>query len=105
MPTLPSRPTLKDIQNYVTELEQERGFTDHTVLQRCLHLGEEVGELFKAIRKTEKMKIDAHSDTKHIDEELADIVIFLCSIANRYNIDLEQAFRKKEEHNKTRTWK
>jgi hypothetical protein len=61
--------------------------------------------LFKAIRKTEKMKVDAHSDTKHIDEELADIVIFLCSIANRYNIDLEQAFRKKEEYNKTRAWK
>ncbi len=105
MPALPSRPTLKDIQNYVTELEQERGFTDHTILQTSLQLGEEVGELFKAIRKTEKMKVDALSDTKHIDEELADIVIFLCSIANRYNIDLEQAFREKEEHNKTRTWK
>lgn len=105
MPVLKNNPALKDIQSYVAELEQERGFTDNTVLQNCLQLGEEVGELFKAIRKTEKMKVDANSDTKHIDEELADIVIFLCSIANRYNIDIEQAFREKEEHNKTRTWK
>ncbi len=101
---LKKQPTLKDMQEYVIAMEHERGFSGHSVLQNCLQLGEEMGELFKAIRKAEKMKTDAGSDTMHIDEELADILIFLCAIANRYHIDLEQAFRTKEEHNKTRTW-
>jgi len=67
-------------------------------------LGEEVGELFKAIRKTEKIGIDNNSQVFNIEEELADILIYLCAIANRCNIDMEQAFRTKEEINKKRKW-
>jgi NTP pyrophosphatase (non-canonical NTP hydrolase) len=40
-----------------------------------------------------------------VEEELADIIIYLSSIANRYNINLETAFRNKEEINKKREWK
>lgn len=105
MPTLNTNPTLKDIQEYVIQLEKERGFAEQTVIQKCLMLGEEVGELFKAIRKQENIKIDSNSKFGTIDEELADILIFICSIANRYEIDLEKAFRDKEEINKTRVWK
>ncbi|MDD3006718.1 MAG: MazG nucleotide pyrophosphohydrolase domain-containing protein [Candidatus Pacebacteria bacterium] len=104
MPELKDEPTMKDFQNYVTELEQERGFTEQTALQRALHLGEEIGELFKAIRKAEKMKMDENSKVTSVDEELADVLIFVCSIANRYDIDLEKAFREKEEVNKKRVW-
>jgi len=104
MPTLKEQPTLKDIQNYVIELEQERGFSKQEVLKKTLMLGEEVGELFKAIRKNKKIAIDNNSKIGTIDEELADILIFLCSIANRYDINLEKAFRDKEEINKKRTW-
>ena len=85
-------------------MEEERGFTDTTLQQSCLQLGEEIGELFKAIRKTENMRIDKKSKFGTVDEELADIIIFLCSIANRLNIDLEGALRDKEEVNKLRTW-
>lgn len=105
MPTLNTNPTLKDIQEYVIQLEEERGFAEQSVLQKCLMLGEEVGELFKAIRKQENIKIDNNSKFGTIDEELADILIFVCSIANRYEIDLEKAFRDKEEVNKTRVWR
>jgi NTP pyrophosphatase (non-canonical NTP hydrolase) len=105
MPELKQNPTLKDFQDYVTQLEKERGFTDQTVLQRSLLLGEEVGELFKAIRKAEKMGVDQKSMIGSVDEELADVLIFVCSIANRFGIDLEKAFREKEEINKKRTWK
>ena len=105
MPTLKPEPTLADYQQYVIELEEERGFADQTVLMKTLMLGEEMGELFKAIRKQQAIKID-HATAKvgDIDEELADMFIFLCSIANRYGIDLEEAFRKKEEINKKRKW-
>jgi NTP pyrophosphatase (non-canonical NTP hydrolase) len=69
-------------------------------------LGEEVGELFKAVRKSDKsMKMDANSDFGEIPEELADILIFIFSIANRYGVNLEEAFKNKEEKNKERTWK
>lgn len=104
MPHLSNHPDLKALQHYVAELERERGFTSSTVQQQCLFLGEEVGELFKAIRKQQNLKIDQKSVVGSVDEELADILIYLCSIANRLDIDLEQAFRDKEEINKQRTW-
>ena len=98
-------PRLSDFQEYVKAMEVERGFEDQNVLQKCLMLGEEVGELFKAIRKSEKLKIDYNSKFGSVEEELADITIYLCAIANRFDIDLEKAFRDKEERNKLRVWK
>lgn len=103
MPEL-STATLKNLQTYVTELEIERGFIDQTILEKCLLMGEEMGELFKAIRKAENISIDNNSDSFHVGEELADIIIYVCAIANRSGIDLEEAFRKKEEINKKRRW-
>ena len=105
MLSLDQNPTLKDFQKYVIDLENERGFADKTVLQKCLMLGEEMGELFQAIRKEENIIIDHNSKFGTIEEELADIIIYICSIANSYNINLEEAFRKKEEVNKKRIWK
>lgn len=105
MPELKSNPTLPDYQTYVLELEEERGFARQDVIEKCLMLGEEVGELFKAVRKAEKIKIDHNSKITSVSEELADVLIFLCSIANKFEIDLEKAFREKEEINKTRSWK
>lgn len=104
MPELKKKPTLADFQKYVTELEEERGFAPQTIRDKCLLLGEEVGELFKAIRKTEGLLIDTNSEFQDIGDELSDIFIYLCAIANRKNISLEEAFRKKEEKNKQRVW-
>lgn len=104
MPTLKKNPSFVDFQNYVRALEEERGFIQQTVLEKCLLLGEEIGELFKAIRKKENIKIDNNSKIYSIPEELADIVIMTCSLANHLNVDLEAAFRDKEEINKKRIW-
>ncbi len=101
---IPDNPNLAALQKYVEQLEQERGFTESTLQQQCLQLGEEVGELFKAIRKHQNMRLDPNSKVGTPDEELADILIYLLAIANRLDIDLEQALRAKEEINKTRTW-
>lgn len=105
MPEIKGKPTLKDFQKYVTELETERGFSAQTTIEKCLLLGEEVGELFKAIRKSEGLSIDSNSNVSETGDELTDIFIYLCAIANRKNIDLETAFREKEEKNKQRSWK
>lgn len=104
MPTLKEKPTLKDFQEYIKEMEKERRFSDDTVLHKCLLLGEELGELFQAVRKQEKLKVDSNSKFGTVSEELVDLVIYILAIANRYGIDLEQAFREKEEINKKRKW-
>jgi NTP pyrophosphatase (non-canonical NTP hydrolase) len=96
---------LDDLQRYVAKMEEERGFAHRDVVSQCLLLGEEVGELFKAVRKHEKMRVGTTSVTGSVDEELADVLIYLCAIANRLGISLDEALRKKEEINETRTWK
>lgn len=103
---LKPNPTLADIQQYVTDLEKERGFTKHTALEQCLLLMEEMGELAKCVRKS---ATTLGTDTaKHYDfdaaGEFADILIVLSAVANRMGVDLEQAFRDKEEENKKRVW-
>lgn len=105
MLNLKTNPTLKDIQEYVKELEIERSFQDENVLQKCLLLGEEIGELYKAIRKKDKVtRIDQSSKFSSVEEEFADILIVMCAIANRLGVDLETALRDKEEINKKREW-
>jgi NTP pyrophosphatase (non-canonical NTP hydrolase) len=104
MQPLKQAPALDDVQRYVAEMEVERGFEDSTVLEQSLKLGEEVGELFKAVRKHAKMPIGNNSVIGTVDEELADVLIFLCSIANRLGISLDDALRGKEAVNEMRSW-
>ena len=104
MPQLNEHPTLTDFQAYVAKLETERGFADQSVRDKCLLLGEEIGELFKAVRRAEGLKVDVSSQFGTVSEELADIFIYVCAIANRYGIDLETAFREKEAINHQRSW-
>lgn len=103
---LKAHPTLDDIQTYVKEMVEERGFHKETISQVCLLLTEEVGELVKSVRKSHNgMAIDKNKQYDHNPaEEIADILIVLSTVANMLNIDMEQAFRDKEEHNKKRTW-
>lgn len=105
MPELTEKPTLHNFQKYVAELELERGFAHQTTIDKCLLLGEEVGELFKAVRKSEGLAVDLNSNFTEIGDELTDILIYLFAIANRKGIDLETAFHKKELKNKQRIWK
>ena len=83
MPSLEERPTLADLQRYVGELERERGFAEQSVRDKCLLLGEEMGELFKSIRRNEGMAIDETSRFGDVPGELVDILIYVCAIANR----------------------
>lgn len=96
--------SLQQLQAYVELIEEERGFLAQSALEKCLLLGEEMGELFKAVRKTSGLGIDLQSETREVASELADILNYLLAIANRYQIDLGQAFVIKEEINRTRTW-
>ena len=67
-------------------------------------LGEEVGELFKAVRKLEGLSVDRQSEVHEVGFELVDVFIYLCAIANRLGLDLETEFRSKEAINEQRVW-
>ena len=101
---LKENPTLQDFQKYVAEMIIERGFEKETIPELFMLLMEECGEFAKAVRKTQNIKSDKNSEDFHVAEEAADVLIYLWDICNYLNIDLEEAFRKKEEKNKLRKW-
>lgn len=103
---LKTNPTLQDFQDYVLKMKKERGFNTTDKFYECCLFAEECGEVISAIRKNSKTgSIGSGSTAGDVAEELADVFIYICSLANMHHINLEQAFRDKEEKNKQRTWK
>lgn len=105
MPVLKEKPNLAELQEYIRLMKVERGFSTEDKIYECFLLTEELGELCKAVRKTQSGgKIDPNSHVGSIAEELADVLMFTLSIANQHGIDLEQALRDKEAINEKRKW-
>ena len=105
MTDLPAHPTLPDLQRYMDEICKERGWTKDSYAEKFLLFTEEVGELAKAIRKTQGL-YQEKAKQKHLEleEEFADVLSYLLDLANYFQIDLETVFREKEQVNATRTW-
>lgn len=101
---LKSQPTLADYQQYMAQMVKERGFKDDAP-RKFMMLIEEVGEFAKASRKHAGMKLAGNATKQNVADEAADVFIVLLGLCNILGIDLEQAFRHKEEKNKQRTWK
>ena len=102
MADLVAKPTLADYQQLISTLIVERKYDKETIPEVFTLLVEEVGELAKAIRKYNGQKVHVDSRTHNVAEELADVLWLLIDLSNRLGIDLEQAFRDKEEKNKNR---
>jgi NTP pyrophosphatase (non-canonical NTP hydrolase) len=105
MADLPAHPTLPELQRYMDEICKERGWTRDSYAEKFLLFTEEVGELAKAIRKTQGL-YQEKARQKHVEleEEFADVLSYLLDLANYFQIDLETAFREKERVNAARTW-
>lgn len=102
---------IADYQRYIHELETLHGWLDVDLVHNCFLMGEEVGELFKGIRKYERLfeqgdaPAVAQAEAKdHVGEEIVDVMNYLLAIANRLDIDLEAAFVAKNARNQTRSW-
>lgn len=105
MAQLPDRPTLPDLQHYLAEVCQERGWTKDSPSEKFVLFVEEIGELAKAMRKSAGLYIErAKPGEGSLEEEFADVLSYLLDLANCFQIDLEQAFRAKEQVNASRTW-
>lgn len=103
---LPANPQLSDFQQYIKHMKTIRNFNTTDCFYECCLFAEECGEVISAVRKnTHGGSIGSGSSKGNIGEELADVFMYVCSLANIFNIDLETAFRKKEEKNKKRVWK
>jgi len=102
---LKDKPTLSDLQQYIREMVKERGFDHETVPELFMMMCEEFGEMAKAARKHTKIKSDDNSRKPELEHEIADAFVYLLDICNYFDIDLEKAFRDKEEVNKKRIWK
>lgn len=101
---LKRNPELPDFQEYVKQMVEERGFHE-TVPELFMLFLEECGEFAKAARKFEKnIKSDPKSKKLQVDEEAADVFIYLLNLCNQMGINLETAFRSKEKVNKSRVW-
>lgn len=99
--------SLSHLQNYMEHMVKQRGFEDESARDTMLLMVEEVGELAKAIRKISGIKIEEKS-TEHyanVQDELADVLIYLLVLANRSNINLFDALKQKETKNASRVWK
>lgn len=104
---LPPDPTMQAYQTYVHDLEAKMGWLDVDLVETCFLMGEEVGELFKAVRKVKGMFVEGNvtGDRKQeVAHEIVDVLNYLLAVANRLDIDVETAFREKNTANQSRTW-
>jgi len=105
MDELKENPTLKDLQDYIAQICQERGWTKDSPSEKFVLFIEEVGELAKEMRKVAGLyKEHAKPSRLSLEEEFADVFSYLLDLANCFHVDLEQAFRAKEQVNQSRTW-
>src|SRR6266705_4631449 len=105
MADLPTHPTLPVLQQYVDEICKERGWNKDNYAEKFLLFTEEVGELAKAIRKNQGLYQEkARQKHLELEEEFADVLSYLLDLANCFQVDLETAFREKEQVNSARTW-
>lgn len=103
---LPEQPaSLRDIQSHLQETCVANGWDKNTIEQVFMLFTEEVGEVAKALRKELAFKTEEKPiNPDHLEEELADVFNYLLELSTRFNIDLEQAYRKKMLKNSSRTW-
>ena len=105
MTDLSAHPTLPELQQYMDEICKERGWTKDSYAEKFLLFTEEIGELAKAIRKTQGLYQEkARQKHLELEEEFADVLSYLLDLANYFQVDLETAFREKEQVNAARTW-
>ena len=114
MKELPKNAVMADYQTLIHALESHHGWLDVDLIHNCFLMGEEVGELFGAIRQYESYFKESSSKKvgeksteqikEDVAEEIVDVINYLLAIANRLDIDVEKAFRKKNARNFKRSW-
>ncbi len=93
--------SLADIQKHLAATCKEREWDKKSVEKVFMYLTEELGELAKEVRN---QATPGKANKEKLELELADVFNYLLEIANRYDIDLAEAYRKKSAINEKRDW-
>lgn len=100
----PKEEKMKDLQDRVNKIRSKRGFTMDPLKIFTL-LNEEIGEVATELKKGWSPNYDGLNIEK-LKEELADVQVCLCALANQYGINLEEAVEEKfVKKDSKRTWK
>ena len=107
--TINKRSSVPALQNYIHKMVIKRGFDNEKPQDVFLLLVEEVGELAKAMRKYLGLKTDQNKNKQDkyskLEDEMADVFIYLLDLANLLKISLFNSLHKKEKENDKRIWK
>lgn len=104
---LTEKNSLREVQNYVNQINEIRGFNSQEITKTMLLLTEEIGELAKAIRKeATDMSIDINKQYNYdtIESEVSDVFYVLSCVCNKLDIDIFSALKSKEIKNIYRTY-
>lgn len=103
---LSNKSSVGELQQYIKDMIETRGFKT-TLLERMCLLTEEVGELAKEVRKTDKnLMVDIGKDySSSLENEITDVFICLMGMCELLDLDIVQGLKNKEEINFSRQWK
>lgn len=104
---LKNKDSLREVQKYINEVNEIRGFNKQDITKIMLLLTEEIGELAKAIRKdATDMKTDTNKQDSYdsIESEVADVFYVFSCVCNKLNIDIFNCLKEKEKENINRNW-
>jgi NTP pyrophosphatase (non-canonical NTP hydrolase) len=97
--------TLLQLQKHLDETCREKGWDKNSVSEVFMLFSEEIGELAKEIRLQTGLKNEKkRKDLDELRHEFADVLNYLLELANRFDIDLAEAYFEKHKINSTREW-
>lgn len=103
---LSKKSSVEEVQKYIKDMYEVRNFKN-TMLERMCFLTEEIGELAKEVRKSEKnLRIDVNKKyNSNLEDEITDVFIVLMGMCSAIDMDIVEGLKKKEEINFKREWK
>jgi NTP pyrophosphatase (non-canonical NTP hydrolase) len=93
---------LRALQRYYGRMAERRGWSGETAQDTLLLLTEELGELARAVRKTAGLRRDGDYPAAAVEQELADVQLYLVHLANTLGVDIAEAVTAKENDNARR---
>lgn len=97
--------SIRSLQAYYGRAAHRRGWSDESPRDTLLLLTEELGELARAVRKSEGISRDGDWNEINLGHELADVQLYLLHLANGVGVDLARAVTEKERINAQRVAK
>lgn len=102
---LSKKSPVEDLQKYIKDMIEVRKFRTSLLERMCL-LTEEIGELAKEVRKTDKnLFIDVDKNyNSNLENEITDVFICLMGMCELLDMDIVEGLKNKEEINFKRKW-